>query len=171
MCAAGQSHLRGISATLPWTAAPLPRRYCWQVATDRSRRRCRERLQLLGSSRLSREEFTEEVIGALRQAVGFGGPSCWVLADPASLLPVGHEMTGVDAAFQSSVPRLTALHQGYEAASDRSTASGEEPVATLSLSTGATSRGASFGMSAFARTESATASSSPAATGTATGVG
>jgi DNA-binding CsgD family transcriptional regulator len=74
-------------------------------------------------------------MGALRQAIGFGGPSCWVLADPASLLPTGHEMTGVDAAFQSSVPRLTALHQGYEAASDRSTASGEEHVATLSTST------------------------------------
>ena len=75
-------------------------------------------------------------MGTLRHAVGFDGPSCWVLADPASLLPVGHEMTGVDAAFQSSVPRLTALHQGYEAASDRSTASGEEPAATLSMSTG-----------------------------------
>lgn len=106
------------------------------MATDRSRRRCRERLRLLGSSRLSREEFTREAVGALRQAIGFDGPSCWVLADPASLLPTGHEMTGVDAAFQSSVPRLTALHQGYEAASDRSIASGEEPVATLSMSTG-----------------------------------
>lgn len=45
-------------------------------------------------------------------------------------------MTGADAAFQSSVPRLTALHQGYEAASDRSTASGEDAVATLTMSTG-----------------------------------
>ena len=136
MCVAGQSHLRGISAILAPIATALPQAYCWLVATDRSRRRCRERLQLLGSSRLSREDFTEEVMGALRQAVGFDGPSCWVLADPASLLPAGHEMTGVDAAFQSAVPRLTALHPGYEAASDRSTAGGEEPVATLSMSTG-----------------------------------
>ncbi len=73
---------------------------------------------------------------ALRQAIGFDGPSCWVLADPESLLPTGHEMTGVDGAFQSSVPRLTALHQGYESASDRSTASGEGAVATVSMSTG-----------------------------------
>jgi DNA-binding CsgD family transcriptional regulator len=106
------------------------------VATDRARRRCRERLSLLGSSRLSREEFTQEVVGALRQAIGFGGPSCWVLADPASLLPTGHEIWAADTAFHASVPRLTALHQGYEAASDRAAAGGEEPVATLGMSTG-----------------------------------
>jgi DNA-binding CsgD family transcriptional regulator len=106
------------------------------VATDRARRRCRERLRLLGSSRLSREEFTGEAVGALRRAIGFDGPSCWVLADPASLLPAGHEITGADAAFRASVPRLTALHQGHEAASDRATAGGAAAAATLSLSTG-----------------------------------
>jgi DNA-binding CsgD family transcriptional regulator len=98
--------------------------------------RCRERLRLLASCRLSREDFTEEAMGALRQAIDLGGPSCWVLADPASLLPTGHEITDADMAFEWSVPRLTALHQGYDVASDRSTAGGEEPVATLSMSTG-----------------------------------
>jgi DNA-binding CsgD family transcriptional regulator len=106
------------------------------VATDRARRRCLERLRLLGSSRLSREEFTAEALGALRQAIGFDGPSCWVLADPASLLPAGHEMTGADAALQAAVPRLTALHQGHEAASDRAAAGGDAAVAALSMSTG-----------------------------------
>lgn len=75
-------------------------------------------------------------MGALRQAIGFDGPSCWALADPGSLLPTGHGITGADEAFESSVPRLTALHQGYEAVSDRSMASSEQPVATLSMSTG-----------------------------------
>lgn len=98
--------------------------------------RCRERLWLLGSSTLGPEEFAEEAMGALQQAIGFGGPSCSVLADPASMLPTGHEITEADTAFEASVPRLTALHQGYEAASDRSAASGDEPVATLSMSTG-----------------------------------
>lgn len=116
-------------------ASALPQAYAWFVATDQARRRCQERLQLLRSSRLSREEFTEEVLGALRQAIGFDGPSCWALADPASLLPTGHEITAADAAFQSSVPRLTALHQGYEAASARSTAGGGEVAAALSMST------------------------------------
>ena len=106
------------------------------MATDRARRRCRERLRLLGAAQLSREEFTAEALGALRQTIGFGGPSCWALADPASLLPAGHELTGADAAFQAAVPRLTALHQGHEAASDRATAAGDAAAATLSLSTG-----------------------------------
>lgn len=98
--------------------------------------RCREQLRFLGSERLSPEEFAEEAIGALRDAIGFDGPSCWVLADPASLLPTAHDIAQADSGFEASVPRLTALHQGYEAASDRSTGSGEDAVATLSMSTG-----------------------------------
>lgn len=106
------------------------------MTTDRARERCRERLRLLGSARLERDEFAHEVVGVLRQAIGFDGPTCWALADPASLLPVGHEITGADAALYASVPRLTALHQGHEAASDRAAAGGELPAATLSGSTG-----------------------------------
>ena len=125
-----------MSATVDVVAAVLRQPYGWLVTTERARNHCRERLRLLGSSKLGREEFAEEVMRALRQAIGFGGPSCSVFADPASLLPTGHEITEADAAFESSVPRLTVLHQGYDAASDRSTAGGEERVATLSMSTG-----------------------------------
>lgn len=97
--------------------------------------RCRERLRLLALSVPSHEEFAHEAIGTLREAIGFG-TSCWVLADPASLLPTVHNLREADPAFHASVPRLTALHQGYEAASDRSTASSNEPVATISAMTG-----------------------------------
>jgi DNA-binding CsgD family transcriptional regulator len=90
---------------------------------------------LLASSRLTQEEFVHEAIGALRRAIGVSGTSCCVLADPTSLLPTGHDIVDADAAFHASVPRLTALHQGYEVASDRSAASGEETVATTSAMT------------------------------------
>jgi DNA-binding CsgD family transcriptional regulator len=105
------------------------------VATERSRTRCRERLQLLASSTLTQTEFTDEAIRALRRAIGFDGTSCCALADPASLLPTGHDIMDADAAFHASVPRLTALHQGYEAATDRATASGQETVVTTSAIT------------------------------------
>jgi len=105
------------------------------VTTERSRTRCRDRLRLLSSSALEYEEFRHEAVEVLRETVGFS-TSCWVLSDPASLLPTIHDMGEADAAFHASIPRLTALHQGHEAASDRATAGAQEPAVTMSAMTG-----------------------------------
>jgi DNA-binding CsgD family transcriptional regulator len=58
-----------------------------QVASDRERSRCRERLERLSESALDRESIQREAIADLQRVIGFDR-WCWPLADPNTLLPL-----------------------------------------------------------------------------------
>jgi DNA-binding CsgD family transcriptional regulator len=60
--------------------------YADDVASERDRARCGERLEQLSESTLDSESLRREAIGELRRVVGFDR-WCWPLADPETLLP------------------------------------------------------------------------------------
>jgi DNA-binding CsgD family transcriptional regulator len=100
--------------------------------SERTRRRCRERLEELADAGLNAEDARHAAIGELRRAVGFER-WCWPLSDPDSAVSVSG-LGEVD--FWPALPRLVALEHGGDITSKPRLLAGGGASVALSAATG-----------------------------------
>jgi DNA-binding CsgD family transcriptional regulator len=99
---------------------------------ERSRSRCRDRIEALAGARLAADEARLEAIAELRRAVGFER-WCWPLSDPDSALSVA----GIgEVDFWPALGRLVALEHGGDLTSKPAMLAAGRASVALSAATG-----------------------------------